>query len=138
MTAAPSERITRDRLLTRTMHLLRSVFQTKVYDAIDILKTQTATTPRKKLESVNNALDGTLGKMHQKTGTAQYRFATLLAGMEFWVSKVRHKAKTFYTIQPVVKPVVKPLYRVYKHSTGCQTRLTTGLTNGCIVYTTGC
>jgi len=23
------------------------------------------------------------------------------------------------------------LYRVYKHSTGCQTRLTTGLTNGC-------
>jgi len=64
-----------------------------------------------------------------------------------------------YTIQPVVKPVVKPvwqpvkclytrynrlsngltnrfdilLYRVYKHSTGCQTRLTTGLTTGCIV-----
>jgi len=30
------------------------------------------------------------------------------------------------------------LYRVYKHSTGCQTRLTTGLTTGCIVYTTGC
>ena len=30
------------------------------------------------------------------------------------------------------------LYRVYKHSTGCQTRLTTGLTNGCIVYTAGC
>ena len=26
------------------------------------------------------------------------------------------------------------LYRVYKHSTGCQTRLT----NGCIVYTVGC
>jgi len=61
-----------------------------------------------------------------------------------------------YTIQPVVKPVVKPiwqpgkclytrynrlskqlsnrfdnhLYHVYKHSTGCQTRLTTGLTTG--------
>ena len=30
------------------------------------------------------------------------------------------------------------LYRVYKHSTGCQTRLTTGLTTGCIVYTAGC
>jgi len=30
------------------------------------------------------------------------------------------------------------LYRVYKHSTGCQARLTTGLTNGCIVYTAGC
>jgi len=30
------------------------------------------------------------------------------------------------------------LYRVYKHLTGCQTRLTTGLTNGCIVYTAGC
>jgi len=30
------------------------------------------------------------------------------------------------------------LYRVYKHSTGCHTRLTTGLTNGCIVYTAGC
>ena len=30
------------------------------------------------------------------------------------------------------------LYRVYKHSTDCQTRLTTGLTNGCIVYTAGC
>ena len=34
------------------------------------------------------------------------------------------------------------LYRVYKHSTGCQTHLTTGLTNGCIVctagYQTGC
>jgi len=30
------------------------------------------------------------------------------------------------------------LYRVYKHSTGCQTRLTTGLTTGSIVYTAGC
>jgi len=30
------------------------------------------------------------------------------------------------------------LHRVYKHSTGFQTRLTTGLTNGCIVYTAGC
>jgi len=30
------------------------------------------------------------------------------------------------------------LYRVYKHSTGCRTRLTTGLTNGYIVYTAGC
>jgi len=30
------------------------------------------------------------------------------------------------------------LYCVYKHSTGCQTRLTTGLTTGCIVYTAGC
>jgi len=30
------------------------------------------------------------------------------------------------------------LYRVYKHSTGCQTRLTTGLTTGCIVYTASC
>jgi len=31
------------------------------------------------------------------------------------------------------------LYRVYKHSTGCQSRLTTGLTTGCrpIVYTAG-
>ena len=27
------------------------------------------------------------------------------------------------------------LYHVYKHSTYCQIRLTTGLTNGCIVYT---
>jgi len=52
-----------------------------------------------------------------------------------------------YAIQPVAKPVVNRLsnrfdnrlYRVYKHSTGCQTRLTTtGLTNGCIVYTAGC
>jgi len=32
----------------------------------------------------------------------------------------------------------KRLYRVYKLSTGCQTRLTTGMTNGCIVYTAGC
>jgi len=30
------------------------------------------------------------------------------------------------------------LYRVYKHSTSCQTRLTTGLTTGCVVYTAGC
>ena len=30
------------------------------------------------------------------------------------------------------------LYRVYKQSTGCQTRLTSGLTNGRIVYTAGC
>jgi len=30
------------------------------------------------------------------------------------------------------------LYRVYKHSTGCHSRLTTGLTTGCIVYTAGC
>jgi len=30
------------------------------------------------------------------------------------------------------------LYRVNKHSTGCQIRLTTGLTNGCIVYTASC
>ena len=30
------------------------------------------------------------------------------------------------------------LYRVYKHSTGCQTRFTTGLTNGFIVYRAGC
>jgi len=30
------------------------------------------------------------------------------------------------------------LYRIYKHSTGCQIRLTTGLTNGCILYTAGC
>jgi len=28
--------------------------------------------------------------------------------------------------------------RFDKHSTGCQTRLTTGFTNGCIVYTAGC
>jgi len=46
---------------------------------------------------------------------------------------------TRYTIQPVVKAVVKPvvkpldnrLYRVYKHSTACQTRLTTGWSNSC-------
>jgi len=59
-------------------------------------------------------------------------------------------------MQPVVNTVVKPvwqpskclytrynrlsnrfdnrLYRVYKHSAGCQTRLT----SGCIVYTAGC
>ena len=46
-----------------------------------------------------------------------------------------------YTIQPLVKPVVRfdnRLYRVCKHSTGCQTRLTAGLTTGCIVYTAGC
>ena len=30
------------------------------------------------------------------------------------------------------------LYRVYKYSTGCQIRLTTSLTTGCIVYTAGC
>jgi len=30
------------------------------------------------------------------------------------------------------------LYRVYKHLTSCQTRLTTGLITGCIVYTAGC
>ena len=45
-------------------------------------------------------------------------------------------------VQPVVIPVVNRfdnlLYRVYKHSTGCQTHLTTGLTNDCIVYTAGC
>ena len=56
-------------------------------------------------------------------------------------------------IQPVVKQPIKclytrynrlsnqfdnQLYRVYKHSTGCQTRLTTILTTGCIVYTAGC
>jgi len=29
------------------------------------------------------------------------------------------------------------LYRVYKRSIGCQTRLTIGLTTGCIVYTAG-
>jgi len=64
-----------------------------------------------------------------------------------------------YTIQLVLKPVVRfdnRLYRVYKHSTGCQTGCTTrfdnrlneqwlfvqhgcqtrtGLTTGCIVYT---
>ena len=47
-----------------------------------------------------------------------------------------------YTIEPVVKRLSNWfdnwLYRVYKHSTGCQTCLTTGLTNGCIVYTAGC
>jgi len=32
----------------------------------------------------------------------------------------------------------KRFYRVYKHSTSCQTRFTTGLTTGCIVYTAGC
>jgi len=44
-----------------------------------------------------------------------------------------------YTIQPLVKPVVRfdnRLYRVCKHSTGCQTRLTTGLRTGWMfVYT---
>jgi len=30
------------------------------------------------------------------------------------------------------------LYRVYKHSTGYQTHLTTGLTTSCIMYTAGC
>ena len=30
------------------------------------------------------------------------------------------------------------LCRVYKHLTGCQTRLTTGLTNGCILCASGC
>jgi len=62
-----------------------------------------------------------------------------------WLSPV-------YAIQPVVKRDVKPFWQpvkclytrynrlhcVYKHSTGCQTRLTTGLTTGCIVYTAGC
>jgi len=74
-----------------------------------------------------------------------------------------HVLSPVYMIQPVVKPLVKPvwqpikclytqynrlsnrmssrvenrLYRVYKHSTGCQTRLTTGLTTGCIMYTAG-
>jgi len=43
-----------------------------------------------------------------------------------------------YTIQPVVIPVVKPVVSWYKHSTGCQTRLTTSLTNGCILYTARC
>jgi len=67
-------------------------------------------------------------------------------------------------MQPIVKPVIKVvwqpgkclytrynrlsnrlsnrfdnrLYHVYKHSTGCQTRLITGLTTGCIVYTASC
>jgi len=36
------------------------------------------------------------------------------------------------------KPIDNRLYRVYKHSTGCQTHLTTGLTTGCSVYTAGC
>jgi len=43
-----------------------------------------------------------------------------------------------YTMQPVVKPFDNRLYRVYKHLTGCQTRMTTDLTTGCIVYTAGC
>ena len=30
------------------------------------------------------------------------------------------------------------MYRVYKHSADCQTRLTTGLTTGCIMQTAGC
>jgi len=66
--------------------------------------------------------------------------AWVLHIQRWWLSPV-------YTIQPVVKPVVNRfdnqlnvcihdtdnrLYRVYKHSTGCQTRLTTGLTTGCI------
>jgi len=54
---------------------------------------------------------------------------------------LRHQSSPVYTIQSVVKPVVKPadtrLYRVYKHSTGCQTRLTTGLITGCIHHTAG-
>ena len=40
-----------------------------------------------------------------------------------------------YMTQPVVNAVV---LCIYKHSTGCETRLTTGLTAGCIVYTAGC
>jgi len=36
-----------------------------------------------------------------------------------------------YTIQPVVKPIDNRLYRVYRHSTGYQTHLTTGLRTGC-------
>jgi len=40
--------------------------------------------------------------------------------------------------QPIVKPIDNRLYRVYKHSTDCQVRLTTGLTTCCIVYTAGC
>jgi len=47
-----------------------------------------------------------------------------------------------YTIQPVVNRLSNwfdnRLYRVYKHSTGCQTRLITGLITGSIVYTAGC
>jgi len=39
-----------------------------------------------------------------------------------------------YTIQPLSNRSDNRLYRVYKHSTGSQTRLTTG----CIVYTAGC
>ena len=36
------------------------------------------------------------------------------------------------------KPFDNRLYRVYRYSTGCQTRLTTGLITVCIVYTAGC
>ena len=39
---------------------------------------------------------------------------------------------------PLSNRIDNRLYRVYKHSTGCKTRLTTGLTNCCIVYTAGC
>ena len=42
-----------------------------------------------------------------------------------------------YTIQPVVKLVVKRFdnrwYHVYKHSTGCQTCLSTGLITGWMI-----
>jgi len=44
-----------------------------------------------------------------------------------------------YTIQPAVNRFDNRLYRVNKHSTGCQygcqTGVTTGLTTGCIQYT---
>jgi len=48
-----------------------------------------------------------------------------------------------YTIQPVVKPVwqlVVSCIQTFNRLSngGCQTRLTTGLTTGCIVYTAGC
>ena len=53
-----------------------------------------------------------------------------------------------YTTQPVVLLLLlsnwlsnrfdNRLYRVYKNSTGCQTRLITSLTTGCIVYTASC
>jgi len=78
----------------------------------------------------------------------------------YTVEFIHYHWSPVYTIQPVVKRVIKPvgqpgkclytrynrlsnwfdnrLYRVHKHSTGCQTHLTTSLTNGCIMYIAGC
>jgi len=59
-----------------------------------------------------------------------------------WHFDARTPLSPVYTIQPVVNPVVKPVWQPGKMFVYTiqllSNRLSTGLTNGCIVYTAGC